>query len=299
MDDRVQIDKMYRIQAGDNHNPFEIKSAPVKRVTVASDGEITFNPDSNKFIYFSKNNKHHTYFIFNKFFKIIKDEIKKANTNPQFAKLKLDDDFRAFTFHSNVNIDAIKHVREFFKNYIPPQYLELVTLKYLNSFSTLIDECSIRNVKKTNITSLSPETSDTGTFGGAYGINSAWLEFLKCSTISTQTANLYVDKFFEFLLDTSSKAKVSKQRLSSVISSNPYLMDNLNEVTYKELANPQFFDQNNTNDVVKYLQAIEEGRLFNESKKVDYGQIFTPNLHKTIKDEIREVQSNPELYLER
>lgn len=294
----IETNKVFRIQASEKETcPFLNRTTPVKRIIVADNGALKFNPDSNKFVYFSRNEKHHTYYIFNKVLKIIKEEVAKASKDPQYAKLKLSNDFRAFSYQTNVNIEVIKRVREFFANYIPPKYLELVTLKYLNSFSSLMDECTSRNVSKDK-DSKCPEISDTGIFGGAYGINSTWLDLLNCCTISSSTAQLPITKVFDFLLDTSYKAHVSKQRLSFIFNTNPYLMDLLKEMTYKHLANPQFFNQNNTNDVVRHLETIKEQKLYN-SAKAEQNRPFSPSTHKKFKTEIQAVQEFPELYIEK
>ena len=160
-----------------------------------------------------------------------------------------------------------------------------------------MDECTSKNVKKDK-NSKSPEVSDTGLFGGAYGIHSAWLDLLNCCTISSSTSQLPVTKLFDFLLDNSYKAQVSKQRLSLIFKNNSYLMDFLNEMTYRSLANPQFFDHNNTNDAIKYLEMIKELKLFNQNKQ-NCENLFSPSTHKKFKSEIQEVQEHPELYLER
>jgi len=294
----IGIDQIHRVQADDvGDNPFLNRSVPIKRVIVAPDGDLEFNPDSEKFIYFSKSYDHHNYYIFSKVLKIIREELAKANADPKFASLNLPDDFRAFSYYNNVNVDIIKRVKDFFRNYLPPKYVELVTLKYLHSFTDLITNCTELNVRKDKTKCGDcPEVSDKSLHGGAFGINNYWLELLKCCTISSKSCELSMDQFFDFLLDNSSRVRVDKQRLNDVLSSNHILMQLLNTLTYKELQNPRFFDKNNVNDVIKYLQLIEDYRLFN-AKKFGTSSPITHDVKRTFKRDVREVQDHPEFYV--
>lgn len=280
-----RIKKLYRIQAyTDNLDPFTNRNVPVKRVIVSNDGKIVFNPNSHQFIYFSPTDRHHCYYIFNKVLKIITDELAKANRNPAFSKLNLPEDFRAFTYFSNTSVNIIKDVQNYFENYIPPKYVELVTLNYLNAFSAFFEDCSVRNVKK-SFKDRCPEVSDTAVFGGAYGINDAWLDLLKASTLSTETTRLSVTEFLDFIMVNAYKTNVKRQQLKQVLNVNPHLFEILEYVTYNKLNNPSFYDPNNTNNIRNHLQAIEDYKIYNEKRPKDrvyfaeQKQIFKDALH--------------------
>lgn len=279
------IKKLYRIQSfANNIDPYTNRNVPIKRVSISNDGKIVFNPNSDQFIYFSPTDRHHCYYIFNKVLKIITDELSKAKNNPYYKKLNIPEDFRAFTYFTHTSIDVIKEVQKFFENYIPPKYVELVSLNYLSAFSDMFKDCSIKNVKKT-FGSRCPEISDTAVFGGAYGVNDAWLDLLKASTLSTETARLSVTRFLDFIIENSYKTTVKRQQLKQVLARNENLFQILDFITYNKLNNPDFYAPNNTNNIRRHLQAIEDYKLFNDKRPRDkiyfahQKQVFKEALH--------------------
>lgn len=279
--------EIYRMQSEiQGIHPKLCKHYPVKRVNIGENGEIKFNPDSSKFIYFSKTEKHHAYYIFSKVLKIINSELRKAKDMPQIKSLNLEN-FRSTEFLNKANYNIIKEVQKFFRDYIPPQYIELVSLKYLEAFSRNFEECAIKNHKKLSA-SNEPEISDTRFFGGAYGINDAWLELLKSSIVSTSSMSFSMDQFFDFILDSSAVGDVERKSLKPIINSNPQLLDILNISTRKQLENPKFKDKNNINDIKHYLQAIEDYKLYNQEKPLNR-QFFAKARHD-IQNNYREVR---------
>lgn len=277
---------LYRLQSDTPGMSFLKKNYPIKRVIVADDGKIEFNPNQNNYIYFSRSQNHHAYYIFNKVLKIINDELDLAKSNPQFAKFNLPDDFRVFTYYTNVNLEVIKNVQKFFTEYLPPKYVETVSLKYLNCFSKLLDECNIHNIKK--VEEKIPEFSDTRCFGGAYGVNDEWLRLLKCCTTETSTGKISVNQVFDFLKDNSFQVNVGCQRLLNIVKTNPVLFDVLDYTTTKKLTNPEFVNKNNVNNAINSLSVIEEYKMYNADKELPIG--FFKEQHKIFKNAIKQEQ---------
>ena len=148
---------VYRVQSPTlETNPFFNRHVPIKRVTVSGDGSIEFNPNEQKYIYFSQSEKHHCYYIYHKVVKIINDLLKDAKNRPEYAKLDLPENMagllpgrcNALQYYTNMNIKVMENVQKFFSDYLPPQHVELVSLKYLNSFATLLNDCTVHNTKK-------------------------------------------------------------------------------------------------------------------------------------------------------
>lgn len=238
---------------------------PAKRVIVSNDGKIEFNPDASKFVYFSKTEQHHVYYIYSKVLKIIMAELDKHKDLTCVKELGVLSNFRATDLLSGINYSIIKEVQKFFQEYIPPKYVELVSLKYLNVFSRMFEDCAIENLKKQAQCNV-PEVSDKRIFKGAYGINDAWLELLKCSTFESVHLTLSLEQFFDFILANSYKYKTTKNSLKPILNNYPQFFEILNITTKRILANPKFSDKNNVNDIKYYIQAIEEYKLYNQKK---------------------------------
>lgn len=269
------LDEVYRIQSDNLQTPYR-SQFPVRRVFASDEGEIVFNPNNEKYIYFSSNKKHHCYYIFNKVLKLVCEQIKKAKEDPQFRHLNLPEDFRSFTWYSAVNRKIIKDVKYLFCNYLPPQYVELVTLKYLNCFSHLFSKCSVEhNTSKNKIKNV-PEITDLSIFGGAIGINDAWLDLLNVCTESSATAKISVNDILDFLLEYNYKTKVSKQSLNNILRDNEDLFRILDYITYTELKNPKFYSKNAKNDIAKYLMTIEHSEQFDrlDDSEINVSEMF-------------------------
>ena len=263
----MDIRKMYRIQSvARDSDGLNTKNLPVKRVLLSDDGEITFNPNSDKYIYFSRTENHHLYYLYSRFFKIVKEELVWAKRLDKYKHLNLPDDFRVFTFHTNVNVDMLKDVQSFFRNYLPKKSLETIQLDYMGEYGKILEDCVVYNVKKKEKMNC-PEISDPHVVDGAFGINDAWLDLLNCCTIQTNSANIDFEQMFSYLIDTAHKGRVSRQILKHVLEDNPYLLDITKGITYKTLANPAFFDKNNANNIVANLEVIKQDNLFNPARQ--------------------------------
>jgi len=259
--------EMYRVQSiTEDSKPLVNRNIPIKKVIISSAGKIDFNPSINQYVYFSRTDKHHIYYIFNKILKIIVDELKKYENLKVYKTLGLPDDLKDYYFYRNIDWNVIKRVQEFFRDYISPIGVELVTMKYLSEFSQFIEKCSVSN-KKTKTIGV-PEISDTRYYQGAYGINDAWLELLRSSIISTKTTNLYIDKFFEFYIGNSSYRSSAKARIRGLLKQNPKFFEMLDYFTYTELNNPEFLDKNNANNIVKAVNKIYKNRLYNQNAEL-------------------------------
>ena len=286
----MDMRKMYRVQSTVSvDDGLNTKNLPVKRVLISDDGEIAFNPNSDKYIYFSRSKNHHLYYLYSRFFKIVKEELVWAKRLDSYKHLGLPDDFRVFTFHTNVNVDMVKDVQSFFNNYLPKKSLEAIQLQYMDSFGKMFEECSVYNVKKKEKLSC-PEISDPHVVDGAYGINDAWLDLLNCCTVQTNSARVDFDQMFSYIIDTAYKGRVSRQLLKHVLEDNPYLLDISKEMAYTTLSNPTFFDKNNANRIVTNLEVIEQEELFNPNREEIYKGYFDDK-KRELKSELREIKS--------
>lgn len=275
--------QLHRVQSN-SFNPqlTRTRNEPRKRVIISSCGKLVFNPNEDQYIYFSKTNKHHVYYIYNKVISIILDELKNSSHSQAYKKLRLPDNIPPYYFYSRIHIDIIKRVKDFFKNYLPPSTVELVTLNYLHAFSEFFLKCSINNKKKS--VSHLPEVSDTQNFGGAYGVNSAWLNLLKACTISTKTASLNFDDFFSFILDNSYRGATCRTTIKRLLIKTPEFFDLLNIFTYTELQNPEFKHKNNINNMLAAVKQIEKEKLYSKSSNLDTCDFIKQK--KIFKDEI-------------
>ena len=279
----IDLRQVHRVQdSSKNSSPFSNNHCPIRRVIVSDAGEIKLNPDSEHFIYFSRTKMHHAYYIYSKVLKIITKEIEKAKADPYFAKLDLPDDFRAFRYYTHINTQVIKEVNNLFTNYLPPKKVELVTLQYLNAFSELFELCATKNHQK-NFGKNYPEISDTSTFGGAYGINDAWLELLKACIVSSKTCTVPVNSVLEELLEIKHIVKVDDQRLKSILTRNEAMFEILEHMTYTELQNPEFQDKNTPNKITNLLELIEEHQMYAPHLELDHQ--FFGSQRKHFKDE--------------
>lgn len=286
MEGLSEIHRVQQSKYNDKDNFFNNPNVPGRRVIISGEGKIILNPDSQKFIYFSRSRKHHAYYIFNKIFKIISDELRKAKQDPKFAKLDLPDEFRAFTYYTHVNTEVIKQVKHFFKNYLPPKKVEVVTLQYLNAFSKLFELCATKNNNKTFGKNY-PEISDTSLFTGAYGVNDAWLELLKECTVASKTGTIEIPTLLDNILERQHLVKVGNQRLSAVLKCNEPLFEILDSITYRELLNPDFQDKNTPNNITNLLQLIEEHHIYAPTINLD--TLFFAERRKEFKDEYHRV----------
>ena len=135
---------------------------------------------------------------------------------------------------------------------------------------------------------FAPEISDTRYYHGAYGINDAWLELLKCSTVSTKTTNLYLDKFFEYYIANSSYSSSAKASIHGILKENPKFFELMENLTYAELNNPDFLAKNNANNMVKYINKISKNKLYNTEKEV-LPSVFT-QAKKDLKAQLEEIR---------
>jgi len=279
---------LYRVQADkQDTNPYLNRNLPMKRVIVSSVGKIEFNPDAKQYIYFSRSQKHHIYYIFNKVLKIIVDELKNAKAQPIFKYLDIPEDLTNYNLYKCSDHKILRRVQNFFKNYLPQTDVELVTLKYLNSFGKVLDKC-IENNKSKQYESFAPEYSDRTTYGGAYGINDAWLNLLKSCIYSTELTNLSIDKFFDFMIENSYQTVAARARLKTVLNTNSQFFKILNYVTYRELKNPAFFDKNNVNNMIFAIESIMDKKLYAAD-----GSVLSSDFKeakKEIKKEIEELR---------
>ena len=281
------LSKMYRLQGNSKPLQSVMHNAPVKRVIISSFGKIEFNPDERRFIYFSKTNTHHVYYIFNKVIKIIIDELNRNHDTLIYNKLGLPSQIMPYHFYNQSYKSIIKNVKDFFKNYLPENCLELVTFNYLHTFSEFLLKASTSNKCKKN--QGLPEISDTRMFGGAYGINDAWLELLKACIVSSEQTKLNLDNFFDFILDNSYRGANCRVTLKQVLLKNPEFFNLLNILTYAELKNPDFYNKNNINKMKQSISEIEEKHLYNSNitlSKQDFLQV-----KKQLKQEIIETRS--------
>ena len=252
---------IYRMQGKSSKNyDFSNINCPMKRVIVRKDGYINFNPDNNKFVYFSKNINHHCYYIFNKIIKIINTEIDNYN-NEHKANL-CSQSLRKFHCYG-ANINVINEVKKIFLDYFPPKYIEVISMRYLWSFTRLFEDCAIIN--RTNKVYGLPEQSDVSKYGGAYGMNSEWLDLLNCCTDKTEIRSFSIDNFFDFLKYKTPRTSKAIADYEALCCKNPLMMEFLKDLTGYEYFNPKFKDKNNLNDVVSLIEEIERQHLYNSS----------------------------------
>lgn len=283
--DNSKFLKMYRVQSIDlDSKPYLNNNIPIKRVVISNAGKIIFNPNIEQYVYFSRTDKHHIYYIFNKILKIIVDELKKYENLKIYKTLGLPEDLKEYHFYRNVDWNVIKRVQDFFRDYVSPIGVELVSLTYLNQFSDFINRCVVNNKKRKS--NSKPEISDIKYFQGAYGINGNWLNLLKCLTESSATTNLYLDKFFEFYIGASSYRSSAMVNIKGVLKQNPRFFEILENLTYTELSNPDFISKNNINNITRNINKIYLDQKSEVDKELT--STYIKQLKKDIKFDIEE-----------
>lgn len=286
-------DKLFRVQSfEDNVDTFTNRNMPIRRVIISDEGEIQFNPDEHKYIYFSKTPKHHYYYLYKKVLKIIDDELRAIHQAsildyniPENMKKFLPSRWNSLKHYTNFNTNVIKNVQSFFRDFLPPKYIELVSLTYLHAFTNFINDCSMQNMKK--VKSPGPEVSDTSIYSGAYGINDIWLDLLKCSITSSGNCTISIDQFFDFLIDNAYYSENVRSDIERLSKDNKYF-DLLNYFTYKELSNPKFYDKNNINDIIKYIETIERAQLY--SPTIELPPTYFKDVKTSFKEEVRSLK---------
>ena len=284
------LKETYRMQSTSTEtSPFTNHNLPVRRVIVCPNtGKIVLNPDSEQFIYFSKSRNHHAYYMFRKIMKIISDEIEKAKSSPYFSKLDIPDNFSSYKYFTQINYSVLTTVKNLFENYLPPQKVELVTLQYLNAFSQLFELCATNNLKK-HFGKNFPEISDTSIYGGAYGINDAWLELLKTCIVCSKTCTVPVTKILEDIVSFKARAHANPDSQQK-FTCNQIMLKVLEEMTYTELQNPEFFDKNNSNRIINLLELIEQYHIY--SPELDLGKKFFAEQRKIFKTEYQDIMTS-------
>lgn len=263
---------MYRVQNLDDDMNYFL---PVKRVIVSKNGGIVFNPDQNRYIYFSRSYRHHAYYVFHKVFSTIRGVLKN-NASSQF---KLPSSHQLFGSYQTVNVNNVKQIQDFFYNYFPPYFFELVAFDYIKCYSDIFEKCSIKNMDKAKIQgNRIPEISDNCVYGGAYGINDAWLELLRSCIKTSKYSCFSLDDFFDYLIRNSYKAK-SK---GGVENYTPFYFDLLENLVYTEFKNPYFYDKNNANNVTASITKIQKRKLYNSG-----GSVIDNNVLNSSKREIK------------
>lgn len=287
-----KYNKLYRVQASlksSQLNPYLYPNYPIRRVIVNhqdSDGAITYNPNSFNYIYFSRSIEHHCYYIYNKVLKIIISQL-DPRINPEVKKLNLPENFNKYQFLEFKSKKIIQEVQNFFKNYLPKQEVELVTLRYLYSLEELMRLCSVKqsNTQKINNTL---EYSDIRIYKGSYGMNDAWLGLLECCTVDTKLGILDFDKFFNFLKDIPPIKQQGRNSLALIFKDNEILFDFLSQIIYTEYRNPQFSSKNNINEIIRHATAIKDYYAMQSEPKVDPDLIT--EYKKKIIDDVRELR---------
>ncbi len=253
---------LYRVQAPSAVLPCIKKDLPVKRVLISGVGKIDFNPDSRQYVYFSRTDKHHVYYVFNKVFKIVAEEInrfdKASAILPGHDKMSVND------FYNAVNKSVLRDIREFLKDYVPSSSVELVSLSYLSSFYNFFVDCATSNKQKQ--TDHIPELSDTHFYGGAFGVNDAWLDLLKHCTTETSSSIIYLQDFFDYILQTQQNFSSARKTIRAYLMYNPSFMEILENIRWRTQVNPDFYDKNNKNQIRSALTTIFDEGQYNPDK---------------------------------
>ena len=280
----MELKQLYRVQDAEKFpKPYLNTQCPVRRVIVGPSGEILFNPDNKHFVYFSRTKEHHAYYIYNKTFKIIKKEVENAKKDSGLSKFDVSAEFIC---PSHIDFNMLKKINNLFKNYLPPKNIELVSLEYLKSFGNLFEASATHNNKK-DFGKNYPEFADPSTYGGAYGVNTEWLNLLKYCTVATKNSVLPVNRVLEFLLETGHAMIIHKRRFKLIFSSNQELLTLLDKVPSERVMNPAFLNKNAPNEIVSALSSIEENKMYSPKKSFD--SHFFSRQRKAFKEEYHEI----------
>ena len=277
---------MYRVQSHNSNRKLDINKAyPIKRVIINGVGKIVWMQNASQYIYFSRTDKHSCYYLFNKVLKIVYEELaryKYENLNEEFSILK---SYRVFSKEIYFSEQAIKRVWNFFNAHIKTDKLEIVTLTYLEGFTKFIEDCSIHNNKISGV--ALPRRADRSTCGGGYGLSDAWLELLKCTTVSTEVREISINKFFEVLLDVTNYKRINKMTLNEVIEARPILFSLTKFFTSKRIENPDLYEKDNLLRINRAVEKIKKEQLYNKESIANPTKYFR-EMKRSLREEVNE-----------
>ncbi|MBQ4558025.1 MAG: hypothetical protein IJA61_01450 [Clostridia bacterium] len=264
-----------------------------KRVDVLSSGDVDFK-DMQSYLYLSKTKGHHSYFLFIKMLDLIDSELKFIKSNEYYKKAQLPENVselmhtsRQNGTYSKLNTKLLKEVQAFFKEYLPSESVELVSLEYLNSFNELINTCAISNSVKEE-GDQSPEITDTGKSGGSYGVNGVWADLLRRSVVSSSTSSLSMNSFFDFLIEESYFGYKSRGKFSEIIEDEGFAKV-LSQLPYVTKKNGVFLQSNNTNGIISDIQRIEKDHIYPQG--IVLSPTYFTKQRAAFKAEVKEVRS--------
>lgn len=259
------LKQLYRVQNGkETYSDF----LPVKRVILSNLGKITFMPDKNRYIYFSRTTDHHFYYIMKSISRLINSELKKLKKNKMSLTLDVPDHLKCFDENFKYDINALNALKKYFGEYVQPQEVEFVAFNYLRSFCNLLNNCSILNIDKTKPRDLhSPEVSDITVLGGAYGINGIWLELFNSCIVTTDVARFDLNKFFEIITSEPFVEAMIKSNADKKTWRNLFTTQLQKSVNHELIDNPDFALNGSTKTIVDKLETIKKRKLYNQDDK--------------------------------
>lgn len=218
----INLNALHRGQCLYEDKP--LKSMPIKRITLTKDKEILFNPDQDRYIFFSPNYMHHTYYM-----------IKKMMDTMNAFLAKLNKERLCISGRDFGDINKIKKACNCLGMLKKEIRIESLSILYLAQVKKLIDDCSIDTQLKLAGQHI-PEKTDRRVHGGGLGLTDDWLELLKYTSLFVKTKTFDLDNFFELLLEKKQK-KLNMMQLCEMFESQHLTLHKLKHISEKNAIN--------------------------------------------------------------
>lgn len=242
-----------------------IKNAPVRRVLIDKEsGNVTFNPDAKKFIYFSGSFRHQSIYAYKKM---------QAGINEAIAALLAGSGEQILTVR-----DLVKQInaRQADKvlDMLDDRY-ESVAISVLPRFVSFLSGCAELNSRKKN--KKSPEIVDVRAGGGGgFGLADNWLGLFKAVMVKLDVIRVGFDDFFEtYSFRFAGGKKPSRAEFLAGRQSECSITTN------------NVSDTNTINNIVKYIQGIYNNKEFDTNNRAltdDYFEDATRALKTQFRD---------------
>ena len=218
----ININSLYRGQCLYEDKP--IQSMPYKRISITKEKELIFNPNQDKYVFFSPSYIHHMYYL-------IKKMIDTMNSFLQ----KMNKDYLLINGRDFNNYDKIKKVCESLGMLKKEIRLESFSILYLAQVKNFINDCSIDSQFKFAGQHI-PERTDKRVCGGGLGLSEDWLELLKYTTLFIKTKTFKLEDFLAFVLEKKNK-RLTRTEICEMFELKNLTLHKVKHITEKNAIN--------------------------------------------------------------
>ncbi len=246
----------YRFEGHNSFDNFDIK-------------RNRFVTDQDRYIYFSRTERHHYYFTLKRIRQLLNAVVLK-DTPYMLSRKQIEDE------------ESFHRIKELVINSEKMRGLSSIRLVCDSHFNTFLQENSINNQHKSK--DIGIERVDRKCFGGGYGVSGPWLDLLNDLTYFSSFSRITLQDVLD-LLD-------EMKKLHS--QGNPKLMKSILEKKYRIFKiSPSLYDDFHRYTIMDDLERIYEQGLYLPTSS------FATNPQKTMGDILCSYQKEKEKVLSR